>query len=71
MCHNFGPPRILRDSQVNIGIHGEQATNWAKAALGREIDITRSLHSQKENKFKKFKLKSDNKCLCTYNTTYG
>lgn len=44
MKHNFGTPAVIRKPLVSIGIHENQATNWAKASLPTELAKCRKLH---------------------------
>ena len=44
MAHTFGRPTLTKDSAVVIGIHGDQATHWAKKLLSEEKQRTKNLH---------------------------
>ena len=44
MAHRFGLPNLAKDSAVVIGIHGDQATHWAKKRLSAEKLRTNDLH---------------------------
>jgi len=44
MKHNFGAPAIIKKPLIDIGIHDNQATHWAKASLSSELEMCRTLH---------------------------
>jgi hypothetical protein len=44
MQHSFGNPEIIKDPLVTIGIHSNQATEWAQKFLQKEIEMTKNLH---------------------------
>lgn len=45
MKHNYGKPYTLDEPLVSIGIHSQQATNWAKGSLDKEIEMTKLFHN--------------------------
>jgi len=45
MTHKRGKPAILERPLISIGIHGNQATHWAKESLIREKIMCRQLHN--------------------------
>lgn len=47
MRHKLGKPSIVKSPLVTIGIHSNQATNWAKLNLESEVKLTKDLHPRK------------------------
>jgi hypothetical protein len=47
MAHNFGKPFEVQKIAVDIGVHGGQATHWAKDLSSSELQILNRNHKRK------------------------